>query len=115
MGSEAPSTTYILDGKAYKYEMTFNGQQIQQCITDKGSWSINPMMGQATATALTDEQVKANQSQLQVGGPFYNYADKGSKVDLIGKDTSEGYNCYKLKLTPKAAGTETTFYIDANT
>src|ERR1700736_4300739 len=82
MGNEAPCTTYILNGKGYKNELDFNGTKIVQCITDKGGWAINPMAGSAQATAIPEEQVKASQSQLQVGGPLYDYAAKGNKVEL---------------------------------
>src|SRR6202035_2358537 len=76
MGNDAPCTTYILNGKGYKNELDFNGTKIVQCITDKGGWAINPMAGSADATAIPDEQVKASQSQLQVGGPLFDYATK---------------------------------------
>ncbi|HWK02172.1 MAG TPA: hypothetical protein VNS58_00985 [Puia sp.] len=111
MGNEAPCTTYILNGKGYRNELDFNGTKIVQCITDKGGWAINPMAGSATATAIPDDQVKASQSQLQVGGPLYDYAAKGNKVELIGKDTSGGATAYKLKVTSGAV--EITYYIDA--
>lgn len=114
MGNEAPSTTYIVNGKGYKSVVNFNGTEIIQCITDKGGWAINPMTGQATATALPDDQVKAAQSQLEAGGPLYNYAAKGNKVELIGKDTTGGKNQYKLQLTSKEGNAVVTYFIDAN-
>src|SRR4051794_11151817 len=64
MGNEASSTTTILNGKAFKNEMDFGGQKIVQCVTEKGGWSINPLMGQTTAEPMTDEQAKAAKDQL---------------------------------------------------
>ena len=52
MGNEAPSTTYILNGKGYKNELDFNGTKIIQCVTEKGGWAINPMAGATTAQAI---------------------------------------------------------------
>src|SRR5258707_10533506 len=57
-GNEAPSITYILNGKGYKNELDFNGTKIVQCVTEKGGWAINPMAAQSTATAIPDEQLK---------------------------------------------------------
>lgn len=111
LGNEAPCTTYILNGKGYKNELNFNGTKIVQCITDKGGWAINPMAGSSTPTAIPEDQVKASQSQLEVGGPLYDYAAKGNKVELIGKDTSGGTTAYKLKMS--SGGVEITYYIDA--
>jgi hypothetical protein len=113
MGKDAPCTTYILNGKGYKNELDFDGTKIVQCITDKGGWAINPMAGSAEAVAIPEEQVKASQSQLQIGGPLYDYAAKGNKAELVGKDTSGGKTAYKVKLT--TGGVEITYFIDAST
>lgn len=113
MGAELTSVTSILYGKGFKNEADFNGTKITQSITEKSGWSVNPMAGQATPTAMTDEQVKTGQAQLQLGGPLYNYSAKGYKVELIGKDTAMGGE-YKIKLTG-LSGVEATFYINAKT
>jgi hypothetical protein len=109
MGNEAPSTTYILNGKGFKSETEFNGAKIVNCVTDKGGWAINPMMGQAAPTPLPEDQLKVSRTQLQVGGPLFNYAAKGNKVELTGKDTAD----YILKLS--SAGLNVTYYINAKT
>jgi uncharacterized membrane protein YkoI len=113
-GNEAPSTTYIVSGKAFKNIINFNGQEIVQCVTDKGGWAINPMMGQTTATALTDDQMKSLKLSMDVAGPLVDYAAKGNKVELTGKDTTAGVICYKLKLTTKDK-VEIQLFIDAKT
>jgi len=95
MGNEAPSITYIVNGKGYKNELDFNGTKIIQCVTDKGGWAINPMAGSTTATAIPADQLKNYQLQLNVGGPLMDYATKGYKAELIGKDSSD----YKVRLT----------------
>jgi len=110
MGNEAPSTTYILTGKGFKNELDFNGTQIVQCVTDKGGWTINPMTGQTTATALPADQLKGSQLRLDIGGPLLDYASKGNKVELEGKDSAG----YKLKLTTKD-DMKIQFFIDPKT
>lgn len=109
MGSDAPSKTYILNGKGFKSETDFNGARIINCITDKGGWSINPMAGQSTATPIPDDQLKAGKGSLQVGGPLFDYAAKGYKVELAGKDTAD----YQLKVTSN--GVNIMYYINAKT
>jgi len=113
MGNEAPSITYIINGKAYKNELDFGGQKIIQCVTNTGGWSVNPMAGQTTPTPLTEDLVKASQVQLEIGGPLLDYAAKGYKVEMIGKDTA-GSLSYKLRLTTKE-GMIMTFFIDGKT
>jgi hypothetical protein len=106
-GNNAPSTTWIVNGKGYKNEVEFGGTKIQNCYTDKGGWTINPMTGQTTAQPIPDEQMKAMKGQINVGGPLFDYAAKGNKVELIGQDTGD----YKIKLTTPAA-LNVTFFIN---
>jgi hypothetical protein len=114
MGNTASSTTYILNGKGFKMEMDFNGSKIVQCITDKGGWGVNPMMGQTSAEALPDDQVKSAQSQLAIEGPLVDYAAKGNKIELLGQEAVNGANTYKLKVTTKD-NVQITINIDATT
>ena len=108
MGSENPSTTTILDGVGYKNETEFNGAKIVQCYTDKGGWTINPMTGAATATAMPDDIYNAGKGQINVADPLYDYAAKGSKIELLGKDGT----AFKIKLTSKD-NVESVYLIDS--
>ena len=108
MGGENPSTTTIVDGVGFRNETEFNGTKIVQCYTDKGGWSINPMAGAAGPTPMPDDVYNGGRGQINVGGPLYDYAAKGSKVELGGK---EG-NAYKIKLTSKE-NVEAVYLIDA--
>ena len=110
MGNEAPSTTYILNGKGYKNELDFNGTKIIQCVTDKGGWAINPMAGSTTAQAIPADQLKNYQLQLSVGGPLMDYASKGYKAELIGKDSA----AYKIRLTT-TDGINIVYFVDQKT
>ncbi|MEJ7735953.1 MAG: hypothetical protein WKF97_00890 [Chitinophagaceae bacterium] len=111
MGNEATSTTVILHGKGFKNEVDISGQKIIQVITDQGGWSVNPMTGQASATEMTEDMVKAGQHQIYIGGPLFNYAEKGNKVELAGNEDIQGVKAIKLKLTTKG-NLELTYFID---
>jgi len=110
MGNEGPSTTWIVSGKGYKSEVEVMGMKIVQCVSDKGGWQINPPAGVTTATALPDDQVKNMKGRINVGGPLYDYATKGGKIELLGKDTAD----YKIKLTT-STGEAVTFFINMKT
>lgn len=110
MGNDAPSSLTILNGKGYRLETDIQGQKMVQVYTDKGGWAINPFGGAAEPQAMPDDQYKAGKDQLDVGGPLYNYAEKGNKVELVGKEDS----AYKIKETNKD-NVVTTFYIDPTT
>ena len=108
MGNDAPTVTTIVDGVGYKNETDFNGTKIIQCYNDKGGWMVNPMAGAADPAPMPDDQYNQGKGQIFVGGPLYDYAAKGSKIELVGKEGT----AYKLKVTSKE-NTETTFLIDS--
>jgi len=113
-GAASSGTSWIVSGKAFKNEMDLMGQKMVQCYTDTGGWMINPFMGSSTPTVMTADQVKAGLGQMDLTGPFYNYAAKGNTIALVGKETVDGKSAYKLKITTKA-GPEITSWIDATT
>ncbi len=110
MGNEGPSTITILNSKGYRLETEINGSKIIQVFTDKGGWSVNPMMGATTPQPLPDEMYKQGKEQIDLQGALFNYAQKGNKVELEGKAAG----AYKLKLTSPDS-VETTYYIDSAT
>ncbi|MEO6316500.1 MAG: hypothetical protein ABIU63_05730 [Chitinophagaceae bacterium] len=110
MGNDAPATTTILNGKGVKTEMDFNGAKMIQCFTEQGGWAINPMNGGAGAEKMPDEIYKQGKEQYEIGGPLYDYAAKGNKVELLGKDAKS----FTIKVTSKD-NVVSTFDIDAAT
>jgi hypothetical protein len=109
MGNEGPSTTQIINGKAFRLDYEINGQKSTQVFTDKGGWQINPFMGATTPQPIPDDVFKQSKGQVYYPAPpLYNYAAMGNKVELMGKDG----NAYKLKIT-NTDSVETIAYIDA--
>ncbi len=114
MGSTLESKTTILVGKGFHNKATFNGQDIIQVVTPTGGWMINPLAGVSDAQPLPEDQVKAAQSSFDMGGDLFNYAEKGSKVELNGKEKVEGVDAIKIKLTNKD-GKNIFYFLDPTT
>ena len=106
MGNSAPQKEYLLEGKGYKSELDFNGTSIVQCVNDKGGWMVNPMAGGADAQAIPDAAYKSSKPQIFLGGALIDYAAKGYKAELIGKDGGS----FKIKVS--GDGNETFYFID---
>jgi len=110
MGSDNPSTTITLDGVGTKQVSEFNGAKMITCYTDKGGWTVNPMAGANDPTPMQDGQYNTGKSGIYVGGALYDYAAKGSTIELVSKDDKN----YTIKLTTKEKA-EYTYAIDAKT
>jgi len=110
MGTEAPTTTITVDGVGTRQDSLFNGTKIISCYTDKGGWSVNPMMGAADPTPMPDDQYNTGKAGIYVGGLLYDYAAKGSSIELTSKDDKT----YTIKLTTKEK-VKYTFVMDAKT
>ncbi len=110
MGNESNSTIIILNGKGYRSDANFNGQQIVQVVTDKGAWAINPFGGSSNAQAAPADQYKAVEDGIYLPDPLFNYADHGAKVELQGQEKVDSVNAYKIKYTNKDSGI-VTYYI----
>ena len=109
MGNQVPEKEYLLEGKGFKSEVEFNGSNIVNCYNDKSGWSINPMMGGTDAAAMPDGLYKSGKVQIYFGGPLVDYATKGYKAELTGKEGDS----FKIKIT--GDGTESYYFIDSKT
>ena len=85
-------------GKMY-VKINFQGKEITQLAFDgKTGWSTNFMT--MKAEKLDSETTENMLIQINdFPDPFYNYKNKGYKVELLGKETKEGTECFKIKLT----------------
>ena len=114
MNNAAPHKTYLVNDKGFRSETNFNGQEIIDCYTVDSGWSVNPLAGITTPTSMPATQVKLGRLQLDAAGPLYDYAAKGSKAELMGKENVNGATSYQLKLITQA-GIEIIFSIDSVT
>jgi hypothetical protein len=73
-----------------------------------------PFMGQTKAEPTPEDQLVSARAQLDIQGDLIDYAAKGSVVELLGEDTEEGVEVYKVKLTDKDKN-ETTYFVDKET
>ena len=99
-GMEIPIEIYqFKDGRQFiKYQ--FQGQEIvAQSFDGETAWSTNFMTMQAEKfdTELTENLKKSAAKSFP--SPFLNYKDKGYAVELIGEETIEGAETFKVKLT----------------
>lgn len=113
MGNEITVRVTKEQGKLSRTEFDVGGSTGFRLVTEKEAWSYIPMRS-PTPTKLSDAAAASMQAELEIFSPLIDYVTKGSKAELIGKDTLHGNECYKIKLTT-AAGKEILFWIDSKT
>lgn len=113
-GMDIPLTMYQVHNKAMKQEFVAMGMTAYTIMRIDSGWSYMPFQGQANPEPMTAEQVKLGADQLDIQGDFLDYASKGNKVELLGKEDVDGTEAFKIKVTRKS-GNEYVHFIDPAT
>lgn len=113
MGNEVGVKVTKVQGKLNRIDFEMGGNTGYTIVTPDKGWSYIPMMSDKV-NEMPEARVKAMQDQLDIPGALVNYADKGYKAALQGKETINGKEAWKIQLT-NAAGKSTTYYIDTKT
>jgi len=105
-GMEIPiEIVNLKDGRQYT-KITFQGKELMQGVFDgKVLWSTNFMTqkaekSDAEATANFLLQAKDFSTSI-IGGELINFKEKGYAIELLGKETIDGVETFKVKLTKK--------------
>jgi len=94
-------------------EARIQGMSQIQAYDGKSAWQVNPFGGRRDAELLSADDLKGLQVDADMDGPLMDYQKKGHKAELVGHDSVEGTDCYKIKLTLKN-GDIRTYYLDAD-
>ena len=115
-GMEIPTQTTLVVGKSVRSESTVMGNSMVQVLDGSTAWMIRPAMmgGTGDPEDMPADQLKQQKGQLDPFGALYNYKEKGSKVELVGKEKVEKKDVYHLKVTTKD-GDVIDEYLDATT
>jgi hypothetical protein len=97
-----------------RMELQFNGQTAVQVYDGTNGWKLRPFLNRRDVEPFTPAELKAASMQADLDGPLFNYAAKGTKVELAGTEPVEGRDTYKLKLTLKD-GQVQHVWVDAQT
>jgi len=79
----------------------------------KVGWQVNPFQGRKDAELLSADDLKSLQEDSDIDGPLVDYKSKGHAAELLGHDSVEGTDCYKIKVTLKN-GDIRIYFLDAD-
>jgi hypothetical protein len=108
-GAEVSVVRTVLHQKGTRQDISFAGMNGFKILTTTAGWNFMPFQGQTEPEPLTEEDIKEGQPDLDAQDELVNYKEKGTTVELVGKDDVDGTQCFKLLVTFKSAKTETLF------
>lgn len=97
-----------------RVDISVAGSENYQIVTPTGGTVFMPVQGMSEPTAMSDDQLKPSLPQLDVQGALFNYKEKGTAVELAGKETVDGEECYNLKITFKS-GVTSNYFVSSKT
>jgi len=115
-GMEIPTKTYLVVGKSVRSESTVMGNSMIQVVDDAKGWMVRPaqMGGTGEPEDMPADQLKQQIASLDPFGGLVGYKEKGTKVELVGKEKLDKKDVYHLKLTSKD-GIAMDEFLDAET
>jgi hypothetical protein len=94
-------------------EIIIQGLAQVQAYDGKTGWQISPFGGRKDPELLSQDDLKSLVVDADIDGPLVDYKEKGHKAELVGHDSVEGTDCFKIKLSMKN-GDVRYYYLDAD-
>ena len=113
--AQAPAGPFVLEIKRpgkMREEIGFGQKTLVQTTDGTSGWKLMITNGTGDPVALTAGEVRNMAGGADIDGPIVEYAKRGNKVELIGKERVGDKDAYKLKVTDKT-GEVRYDYIDA--
>lgn len=97
-----------------RMDISVMGTENYQVVTPTKGIVFMPVQGMSEPTEMPAEQLKSAASQLDIQGTLVDYKEKGTTVELTGKEKVDGEDCSNLKVTYKS-GLVSNFFISEKT
>jgi outer membrane lipoprotein-sorting protein len=94
-------------------EFIIQGMAEIEAYDGKTAWQVSPFEGRKDPNLVSADDAKALVESADIDGQLVDYKNKDHRAELVGHDSVEGTDCYKIKLT-QANGDVRYFYIDAD-
>jgi hypothetical protein len=95
-----------------RVEVTIRSNVILQVLDGDRGWWVAPLLGMPEPVPLPAEMVGQLVRGVDLEGPIVDYARKGHRVQLLGRDSVDGIAAWKLEVTT-GDGTILHVFVDA--
>ena len=109
-GTDITVDITAVQNKGFRTDVTMMGMSGYTIATPTSGSVYMPFSGQQKPEALTADQVKYSQDQLDIQGALVDYKLKGSTAQLEDKEDVEGTECWKVRLTEKNGVVKTEYF-----
>jgi len=113
-GMQVPFRLELKRPRRMRLEFDFAGATAVQTYDGAAGWKLTPHLGRAEAEPLSMAELAVAAGQAELDGPLIDYATKGHRLELLGHESVDGRDSFKLELTLKG-GAVRTLYVDAET
>jgi len=93
-------------------EFTIQGMTGVYAFDGERGWEVSPFLGRMDPEPMSPESAQQAGEQADTAGPLVDWRAKGHRVALVGRETVEGREAYRLEVT-LAGGTVRHDFIDA--
>ena len=92
-----------------RFEFTVQGITSVFASDGQRGWKVNPLEGELSRQPLPEEALIDAREQADIDGPLVDWKSKGSRIELVGRETVGGHDAWKLKVTLKSGGVLTAY------
>ena len=110
-GTDVAMVITKLQAKGVRMDMEIMGTSNYQLANNEKGFAFMPIMGMAEPKEMDADQLNSMKTQSDVQGPFFNYKEKGTKLEYVGTEKINGADAYHLKIT-YASGKISNCFID---
>lgn len=97
-----------------RQEFIIQGMAEVEAYDGKTTWQVSPFEGRKDPNLVSADDAKGLLESADIDGQLVDYRNKDHHAELVGHDSVEGTDCYKIKLT-LANGDVRYYYIDTDT
>ena len=98
----------------FRQNVTIQGMTEIEAYDGTNGWSISPFEGKKDASLVGEDELRGLVEDADFDGPLIDAQQKGNKIEYLGKDTVDGDDAYRLKVTLKN-GDIIYYYLDPAT
>lgn len=96
-----------------RFELTVQGVTSVVASDGRQGWKVSPLEDEKGPQPIPEEVLVDAREQADIDGPLVDWKSKGSRVEYAGRESVDGRDAYRLKVTLKSGGLLTA-WVDAS-